>query len=219
MNKKKIIKYVIIGVVGIYFLKFLYNGFFPSKREYEKKTDMEFTVNPYKTKISGTLGDYLEVVENSYTFIYPGYTDEPFEKMTYEIKLKLKVVKQYPERKFEKDKGVRIVYYDDPDLKLDILDKNGMPVNGIPQLSDQIDEKQLKGMLIKGEGEFIARFYNSIYQDAYKKDALKDTSKIKTFQISGELVASGYKMKENSRKTKQSTKTKECCANKYKYWK
>ncbi len=203
MKKKKIIKYVIIGAIGIVIITFLYNGIFPSKPEYINEPDMEFTVKPYKQEIGGSLGAYLEIIEGTYTLNYPGFTNEPFHSMYFYLKLKMKVVKKFPKNKMIEEYDDRTVFIDRPDIKLDILDKSGMPINGLPQLTDQLEKDQLKGMLLEGKGEFIVNFSGSIYEKAYKK-TLKDTVKIKTFQLNGELVSSGYKLKESANVDKSS---------------
>jgi hypothetical protein len=193
MKKFKIINLFILAIFAINFISC--GG---GKSDFQPTKQMEIKVKPQQLKISGTLGDYIEIVEGSYTLVIPPTAESGFESKKFEIKLKLKFFKKYPEKKLIEEYPDRTVYMDRPEMKLEFLDENSMPLSNMTSLklwSGTEDDKQIVSLMKTGAGEYIASFQENTYENDMVLKALKDTLKIKTFSISGEMTASGYKPK------------------------
>ncbi len=168
------------------------------KKKHEKQPDKEFTVTPHSLEIKGELGEYIKIKDADYTLNFPGINEEPGAQMKLSIKIKCEVIKAYPEEKLKVEHPDRTVNMDKPEMKIEFLDKNGMPLTNMVSVGYfNNNDKAVVSMLVSGEGEFVAEFQETYF--SFNEDqiisASKDTAKLATFMVSGAMEASGYKPK------------------------
>ncbi len=206
MKKKLFFSYLIPAILGV-----ILASCGGDSSENKATKQKEISVKPQEVKISGTLGEYVEIIDGTYNLVIPP-TDESYSSNEIELKLKLKFIKKYPENKLTEEHPDRTVYKDRPEMKLDFLDENSMPVSNMPSLnlfSQTETENQIVSLLKAGNGECIVSFKMYTYEDEDIIKALADSSKVKTFTVSGEMTTSGYRQKGGTESSTSETNVTE----------
>lgn len=143
-----------------------------------KKID-EVTLKANSASVEGDLQGYVEVTSNEITL-----TPSSKYGKGLEAKVKFKILKPFAE--MGDKKGI-------DHIGLNLLDNGGMPAPGLEELKFDgwccyDDIENVKGLLAKGSGEFIAAFYmDTPYQligKDFKKILGEKEDKLKAFSIS-----------------------------------
>lgn len=145
-----------------------------SKKTNEESAPLnEVKIKPNKLAIGGAYGQYLSVIDGTYTFFVDTI------KGSYEIKVKIKNFKKFEEP------ATGYLFTVESGLKLDFTDNSGIPISGLPALifKEDYSEKMKFDDIVKTEGDYVINFSGDTNEKSEIKLILSKLKSINSFIV------------------------------------